>query len=175
MKKFFIFVVILIACSGVKKGSVRNPHLFVDVKNFGQIEIELYPREAPRNVNNVIKLSRSGFYNGLTMYRVIKGFLVQFGCPRGDGSGFPGYYIEDEISRNLTIQRGTVAMANKGPNTNGSQIFISLRPCPELDGCYTIIGQLINGWDVIEKICEVKTNINDFPRQKITIEKVWVE
>lgn len=123
----------------------------------------------------MIALVKKHFYDGLTFHRVIKGFVIQTGCQRGDGTGWPGYYVEDEISLSLTLQKGTVAMANKGPGSNGSQFFIALRPCPELEGRYTIVGHVIKGWEAVEKISEVKTGMRDAPTEKVIVNRIWVE
>ncbi len=180
MRKILILTLVLLSCGGKERirprADLKNPHLFIQVKDYGLIEIELYPRVAPLNVANVVKLARNGFYNGLLFHRVIKNFLIQGGCPKGDGSGNPGYHIIDEIDPELRLQKGTVAMANTGmPNTNGSQFFICLRACPEHDGLHTIIGKVISGWETVEKISEVKTDTQDYPRQDVVMERVWVE
>ncbi len=162
---------------GVKVEKTKAPSLHITVKDFGEIIIELYPEAAPKNVANIIKLANQGFYNNLTFHRVIKGFVIQGGCPKGDGTGGPGYEIEDEISPSLKHLKGTVAMANHGPNTNGSQFYICLAPQPQLDGRYTIIGQVVKGMDVVEKIGDVKTTGPPYnrPLKKVVMEKVWVE
>ncbi len=159
----------------IKTGNI--PYLHIMVRGYGEIVIKLHPKEAPKNVANIIKLANKGFYNGLTFHRVIKGFVIQGGCPKGDGTGGPGYELEDEISPKLKHLKGTVAMANHGPNTNGSQFYICLAPQPQLNGRYTIIGQVVKGMDVVERIGDVKTTgpPYDRPLTRVVMEKVWVE
>ncbi|KPK64879.1 peptidylprolyl isomerase [candidate division WOR_3 bacterium SM23_42] len=147
----------------------------ISVKTYGKIVIELHRNEAPKNVNNIIELTDKGFYNGLIFHRIIKNFVIQGGCPRGDGTGDPGYEIDDEIVPSLKHLKGTVAMANRGPNTNGSQFYICLEPLPRLDGRYTIIGQVVQGMDVVERIGSVQTGQLDRPVTDVVMEKVWIE
>jgi peptidyl-prolyl cis-trans isomerase B (cyclophilin B) len=169
-------VLCLLGCGGHKaKPAAPNPHMFISITGFGPIEIELLPRDAPMNVANLIKLIKSNYYDGLTVHRVIKGFLIQTGCKKGDGSGFPGYHVNDEISRTLLLRKGTVAMANKGPDTNGSQFFICLRETPELEYQYTIVGKVVKGLDIAQKVSEVEADWLETPRKKVVIEKIWVE
>jgi len=179
MKKLFILGLILLACGGTKKESTTQklPLLHINVKDYGEIVIKLYLDEAPRNVKNIIDLTNKGFYNGLKFHRIIKGFVIQGGCPKGDGTGDPGYEIPDEISPKLKHLKGTVAMANRGPNTNGSQFYICLEPQPRLDGRYTIIGEVVKGMDVVERIGDVPTSgpPMDRPLKEIIMEKVWIE
>ncbi len=131
-----------------------NKQYFATVKmeKGGKFVIRLFPDKAPITVDNFVKLARSGFYNGTTFHRVIDGFMAQGGDPTGTGSGGPGYEFQDEIS-DLTFDRaGLVAMANSGPNTNGSQFFITYAPTPWLDGLHTIFGEVIEGMDVVNGI-----------------------
>ncbi len=172
----------LLACGTSKQEKIEETtkeveegtYMHIMVKDYGEIEMILHKSEAPNNVANIVKLTKNGFYNGLTFHRIIKGFVIQGGCPRGDGTGDPGYKIDDEISPNLTHLKGTVAMANSGPNTNGSQFYICLEPQPRLDGGYTIIGQVVNGMDVVTKIGNAKTGPRDRPLTDIIMEKVWI-
>ena len=114
---------------------------------------ELYPNKAPLAVNNFVNLSNDGFYDGLTFHRVLEGFMAQGGDPTGIGTGGPGYRFDDEIDQSLIFDtRGILAMANSGPDTNGSQFFITLVPTPHLDGNYTIFGKLIQGDDVLSDV-----------------------
>jgi len=124
------------------------------VTNKGTIKVKLYPQEAPGTVANFVKLSNKGFYNGLTWHRVVPGFVIQGGDPKGDGSGGPGYMIKNETNKKLKHNRGAVAMANAGRDTAGSQFYIVIdKPAPHLDsGNYTIFGQVIEGQKVAEKI-----------------------
>lgn len=122
--------------------------------NKGDILIELFENEAPNTVANFITLVEQGFYNGLTFHRVIPGFMAQAGCPKGDGTGGPGYYIPDECNKPDARWhfRGSVSMANAGPNTNGSQFFITYMPTEHLNGKHTVFGRVISGMDVVEKL-----------------------
>ncbi len=119
----------------------------------GTIELDLYPQHAPLTVNNFVFLVREGFYDGLTFHRVIKDFVIQGGDPTGRGSGGPGYRFRDEVIGNpLTHEAGVISMANAGPNTNGSQFFITHTPQPHLNGCHTVFGRVVNGMDVVYAI-----------------------
>ena len=123
------------------------------VTSDGSMTFELYANEAPLAVNNFVSLSRDGFYDGLTFHRVLEGFMAQGGDPTGIGTGSPGYRFEDEVNPNLLFDsRGILAMANSGPDTNGSQFFITFVPTPHLDGNYTIFGKLIDGDTVLSAI-----------------------
>jgi peptidyl-prolyl cis-trans isomerase B (cyclophilin B) len=130
----------------------KTPHAVITMENGGKIEIEFYPDAAPKTVDNFIKLSRKGFYNGLTFHRVEPGFVVQGGDPNGNGSGGPGYTIPAEFNSHPHL-RGTVAMARaEDPNSAGSQFYICLAPAPFLDGKYTVFGQVTSGMDVVDGI-----------------------
>jgi peptidyl-prolyl cis-trans isomerase B (cyclophilin B) len=118
----------------------------------GSIEIELFPEEAPKTVANFTKLSGDGFYDGLIFHRVIPDFMIQGGCPQGTGTGGPGYKFEDEANNGLGHQRGVLSMANAGPNTNGSQFFITHVATPWLDGKHTVFGKVIEGLDVVDAV-----------------------
>jgi len=121
----------------------------------GMIELELYPEHAPKTVNNFVFLSREGFYNGVSFHRVISNFVIQGGDPTGTGRGGPGYNFEDEVKGNPLIhKRGVISMANSGPNTNGSQFFITHSPQPHLNGNHTVFGKVIQGLDVVDTIRE---------------------
>ena len=118
----------------------------------GDFVIQLFPAKAPITVNSFVFLARQGFYNGVTFHRVLEGFMAQGGDPTGTGQGGPGYQFVNETS-NLTFDKaGVVAMANSGPNTNGSQFFITFAPQPQLNGGYTIFGQVVSGMDVVNAI-----------------------
>jgi peptidyl-prolyl cis-trans isomerase B (cyclophilin B) len=119
----------------------------------GTIELELYPQHAPKTVNNFVFLAREGFYDGVTFHRVISNFMIQGGDPTGTGRGGPGYKFEDETQGNpLRHERGVISMANAGPNTNGSQFFITHAPQPHLDGKHTVFGKVVAGQDVVDAI-----------------------
>jgi cyclophilin family peptidyl-prolyl cis-trans isomerase len=138
----------------------------------GAIELELFPAEAPRTVANFVELARQGFYEGLVFHRVVPDFMIQGGCPRGDGTGGPGYEFDDEQS-GYRVVRGAVAMANRGPNTNGSQFFIVTAPeCPWLDGKHTVFGRVSAGMDIVDAISAVPRDGRDRPREPVTIERV---
>ena len=138
----------------------------------GPIEIELFPGEAPKTVENFTKLAGEGFYDGLVFHRVIPDFMIQGGCPEGTGTGGPGYQFEDEFNDHK-VERGALAMANAGPNTNGSQFFIvTTEAAPWLDGKHTVFGKVTSGQDVAERISTVPTGAGDRPIQPITIDRV---
>ncbi|MDH3978701.1 MAG: peptidylprolyl isomerase [Gammaproteobacteria bacterium] len=121
--------------------------------NRGTIELELYPEHAPATVNNFVFLAGEGFYDGVSFHRVIPDFMVQGGDPTGSGAGGPGYRFDCETSGNpLKHERGVISMANAGPNTNGSQFFVTHVPCPHLDGRHTVFGKVTNGLDVVDAI-----------------------
>ena len=141
----------------------------------GPVEIELFPGEAPNTVENFTKLVGEGFYDGLTFHRVIPEFMIQAGCPRGDGTGGPGYQFEDEFNEHKVV-RGALAMANAGPNTNGSQFFIvTADACPWLDGKHTVFGRVTDGMDVVDAIQNVQTAAADRPREDVVIERVELD
>ena len=119
----------------------------------GTIELDLYPHHAPKTVNNFVFLSREGFYDGVSFHRVINDFVIQGGDPTGTGRGGPGYRFEDEVVDNpLTHERGVISMANAGPNTNGSQFFITHSPQPHLNGIHTVFGKVVKGLEVLDDI-----------------------
>jgi peptidyl-prolyl cis-trans isomerase B (cyclophilin B) len=118
----------------------------------GPINVELYPDKAPLTVANFVNLAKRGFYNGLSFHRVIPDFMVQGGCPQGTGTGGPGYKFEDETTNGVKHERGVLSMANAGPNTNGSQFFITHVATPWLDGKHTVFGKVISGLDAIDAV-----------------------
>jgi cyclophilin family peptidyl-prolyl cis-trans isomerase len=143
--------------------------------NHGAIALELFDEDAPKTVDNFVKLARDGFYDGITFHRVIPDFMIQGGCPRGDGTGGPGYEFEDEPN-DRRIVRGALAMANRGPDTNGSQFFIvTTEAAPWLDGKHTVFGQVSQGMDVVDEISELPRDASDRPRDAVTIERVELE
>ena len=140
--------------------------------NHGPIEIELFDDDAPKTVDNFVKLARDGFYDGVTFHRVIPDFMIQGGDPTGSGMGGPGYTFEDEFNDHKVV-RGALAMANAGPNTNGSQFFVvTAEATPWLDGKHTVFGQVTQGMDVVDKISSVDTDSNDKPHEAVVIERV---
>jgi cyclophilin family peptidyl-prolyl cis-trans isomerase len=140
--------------------------------NAGAITIELFDDDAPKTVENFRKLSGDGFYDGLIFHRVIRDFMIQGGCPEGTGTGGPGYTFEDEINQNKIV-RGALAMANAGPNTNGSQFFIvTTEEAPWLDGKHTVFGRVTNGMDAVDAIEGTETGPGDRPVEPQVIERV---
>jgi len=139
--------------------------------NRGDMELKLYPEYAPKTVNNFVFLSQEGFYDGVVFHRVISDFMIQGGDPTGTGKGGPGYKFEDEVAENpLGHETGVISMANSGPNTNGSQFFITHSPQPHLDGMHTVFGKLVEGQEIVNAIQQgdrmVKVMVSDDERSK---------
>jgi len=142
--------------------------------NHGAIAVELFDDDAPKTVDNFLKLARDGFYNGVIFHRVIPDFMIQGGDPTGTGTGGPGYQFEDEFNDHK-VERGALAMANAGPNTNGSQFFIvTTEAAPWLDGKHTVFGRVTDGMDVIDTISALETDARDKPHEDVVIERVDV-
>ena len=142
--------------------------------NKGAIAVELFDADAPKTVENFLKLSRDGFYDGVIFHRIIKDFMIQGGDPEGTGTGGPGYTFEDEINEHKIV-RGALAMANAGPNTNGSQFFVvTTDAAPWLDGKHTVFGQVTEGMDTVDAIEAVETGAGDRPVEPVTIERVEI-
>lgn len=140
----------------------------------GDIVFELYPNEAPKTVENFTKLAKDGFYDGLTFHRIISDFMIQGGCPEGTGRGGPGYTFEDEFNEHKVV-RGALAMANAGPNTNGSQFFIVTKEDASwLDGKHTVFGTVVEGMDVVDKLEALETDGMDRPINGALIEKLSI-
>jgi peptidyl-prolyl cis-trans isomerase B (cyclophilin B) len=140
--------------------------------NQGAIEIELFDDDAPKTVENFKKLANDGFYNGVIFHRVIPDFMIQGGDPTGTGTGGPGYQFEDEFNDNK-VERGALAMANAGPNTNGSQFFIvTAEATPWLDGKHTVFGKVTSGMDVVDAIEQTATDSRDKPLEEMRIESI---
>ena len=140
--------------------------------NHGPIEFEMFDEDAPKTVDNFRKLSEDGFYDGLIFHRIIKDFMIQGGCPEGTGTGGPGYEFEDEFNQHKVI-RGALAMANAGPNTNGSQFFIvTTDAAPWLDGKHTVFGRVTSGMEVVDALEALPTDGRDRPREDAKIESV---
>jgi peptidyl-prolyl cis-trans isomerase B (cyclophilin B) len=143
--------------------------------NQGAVEVELFDDDAPKTVENFRKLAGDGFYDGVIFHRVIPDFMIQGGDPTGTGTGGPGYTFEDEFNDH-PVARGALAMANAGPNTNGSQFFIvTADACPWLDGKHTVFGRVTDGMDVVDTISGVDTDARDRPRSDVVIERVGVQ
>jgi cyclophilin family peptidyl-prolyl cis-trans isomerase len=140
--------------------------------NKGTIELALFDGDAPKTVENFRSLAEKGFYDGVIFHRVIPDFMIQGGDPTGTGSGGPGYTFEDEFNDH-PVARGALAMANAGPNTNGSQFFIvTADACPWLDGKHTVFGQVTGGMDVVDAISQLDRDPGDRPREDVSIERV---
>src|SRR6187401_646089 len=138
----------------------------------GDIVFELFDEDAPKTVENFKKLASDGFYDGLTFHRIIRDFMIQGGCPEGTGTGGPGYTFEDEINDHKIV-RGALAMANAGPNTNGSQFFIvTTDAAPWLDGKHTVFGQVVEGMDAVDAIEAAPTGPGDRPSEPQVIERI---
>ena len=157
----------------------NNMYTIAIETNYGAIEFTTYDADAPKTVKNFIDLAQKGFYDGLTFHRVISGFMIQGGDPNGNGTGGPGYKFEDEPnpqtdSYRAGYKRGVVAMANAGPNTNGSQFFIMHQDYP-LPNNYTIFGKVSKGQEVVDAIANVKTGANDMPVEKVVMKRVTVK
>ena len=160
---------------------MKNPLVTMILENGDMMKIELYPEIAPESVRNFVYLINKGFYNGLIFHRVISGFMIQGGCPRGIGTVGPGYSIKGEFSRNgfkndLKHTRGVISMARSMlPNSAGSQFFIMHKDSPHLDGSYAAFGKVVEGIEVVDKIASVATDYNDKPLNNIIIKTVEVE
>ena len=158
-----------------------NPKITITMKNGGSIQVELYPEVAPNTVMNFMSLASKGFYNGLVFHRVIRGFMIQGGCPNGTGMGGPGYSIKGEFRGNgvenrLRHERGVISMARSMmPNSAGSQFFIMHQDAPHLDGQYAAFGRVIAGMDVVDAIAAQRTNAMDKPLEPQVMESVTVE
>jgi peptidyl-prolyl cis-trans isomerase B (cyclophilin B) len=140
--------------------------------NQGAVEVELFDDDAPKTVENFRKLAGDGFYDGVIFHRVIPDFMIQGGDPTGTGTGGPGYTFEDEFNDH-PVARGALAMANAGPNTNGSQFFIvTADACPWLDGKHTVFGRVTDGMDVVDAISQLETDGGDRPRETVSIDRV---
>ncbi len=141
--------------------------------NMGNFKVELYNDKAPLTVGNFMKLVDQGFYNGLIFHRVIDGFMLQCGCPHGTGRGGPGYTIKDEFHPDLKHDsKGVLSMANAGPNTGGSQFFITVAPTPWLDKHHAIFGKVVEGYEVVEAISKVDKDRMDKPLKEIKINSI---
>lgn len=159
----------------------KHPIVTFEMESGKQIQVELYPEIAPNTVNNFISLVNKGFYNGLIFHRVIRGFMIQGGCPNGTGMGGPGYHIKGEFSMNgfnntLKHTAGVISMARaQHPDSAGSQFFIMHKDSPHLDGSYAAFGKVIAGMDVVNEIATTRTDYSDRPMEPQTIQSVSVD
>ena len=159
----------------------KYPIVTFNIKNFGTIKAELYPEIAPNTVNNFISLVSKGFYNGLSFHRIIEGFMIQGGCPKGNGTGGPNYSIKGEFNyngfeNNLKHDKGVLSMARSMlPNSAGSQFFIMHQKSPHLDGQYAAFGKVISGIEVVDKIATTRTDYYDRPFEEVVMESVEVD
>lgn len=158
------------------------PTATIKIKDYGTVVAELYPDKAPNTVNNFISLANSGFYDGLTFHRIIKGFMIQGGCPEGNGTGGPGYSIKGEFTKNgyeyndLAHTEGVLSMARANdPDSAGSQFFIMADEATHLNGQYAAFGKVTEGLDIIKTINSVKTDSNDKPLTDVIIEEIRVD
>lgn len=159
----------------------QNPIVTITMVGGKQMKVELYPEVAPNTVNNFISLVKKGYYDGLIFHRVIKGFMIQGGCPNGNGMGGPGYGIKGEflingVQNNLKHSKGVLSMARaQNPNSAGSQFFIMHQNSPHLDGQYAAFGKIIEGQEIVDEIADVKTNHSDRPLDEQKIETMVVD
>ncbi|MCI7796428.1 MAG: peptidylprolyl isomerase, partial [Lachnospiraceae bacterium] len=160
---------------------MQNPVITIEMMNGDVIKAELYPEVAPNTVNNFLSLVKKGFYDGLIFHRVIRGFMIQGGCPNGNGMGGPGYQIRGEFTSNgfrneLSHTPGVLSMARaQNPNSAGSQFFIMHESAPYLDGQYAAFGQVIEGMENVNKIAEVRTDFSDRPMKEQKIKSITAE
>ena len=159
----------------------KRPEITITMENGKEIKLELYPEKAENTVKNFIELAESGYYDGLKFHRVIKGFMIQGGCPDGTGMGDPGYSIKGEFSTNgydndLSHEKGVISMArSSNPDSAGSQFFIVHQDSPHLDGSYAAFGRVIEGMETVDSIAEVQTGVRDLPEEEQIMESVEVE
>lgn len=186
MKKLLILCLLVfssfsvVACGSETKSEPdavpMKPATAVFETSMGDFEVKLATDLAPKTCENFINLAKKGFYNGVTFHRVIDNFMIQGGDPIGTGTGGPGYTIKGEFSSKLTHEgAGVLSMANAGPNTGGSQFFITLRACPWLDGKHAVFGKVTKGMNVVYKIGKVKTDGNDKPLEPVTIKNIVIK
>ncbi len=185
MKKILVFVMMSLlilsaGCTAAEKTDkgetkVANPIAVFETSE-GTFEIELYADKAPKTVENFVTLAKKGFYDGLIFHRVIDNFMIQGGCPLGTGTGGPGYTIPDEFHPDLKHDsEGILSMANAGPDTGGSQFFITLKDTPWLDGHHAVFGKVIKGMDVVHAIGKADTDFSDRPLKDVVMKKVSIQ
>ncbi len=153
----------------------------IKVRDFGEMEVELYPEKAPETVENFIKLVEDKFYDGLIFHRIIKGFMIQGGCPEGTGMGGPGHTIKGEFKQNgfdkndIKHEKGVISMARSmDMNSAGSQFFIMHQNSPHLDGAYAAFGKVVKGIDIVDEIASVRTSFTDKPKKDVVIESIEI-
>jgi peptidyl-prolyl cis-trans isomerase B (cyclophilin B) len=160
---------------------MANPIFKIEMENGDVMTGELYPEIAPNTVKNFVSLVNKGFYDGLIFHRVIKGFMIQGGCPQGTGTGGPGYGIKGEFKANgfdndLKHDKGILSMARaQNPNSAGSQFFLMHAKSPHLDGSYAAFGQVTGGLDIVDKIAETKTDFRDKPKEEQKIKSITID
>ena len=175
MKKYILFIILilLVGCSNEVKEMKK---IAVFETNKGTFEIELFTEKAPITTKNFIDLVNKKFYDGLIFHRVIADFMIQGGDPDGDGTGGPGYEIKDEFHKDLKHNSaGILSMANAGPNTGGSQFFITLIPTPWLDGKHSVFGKVTKGMNIVNEIGKVQVDSNDKPVEDVVINKITIK
>ena len=188
MRRFIAICLALVCCFVLsacgEKGKAAGAPAKISVKpavavfdtNMGSFEVELATKDAPNTCANFIALAKKGFYNNVTFHRVIDGFMIQGGDPTGTGTGGPGYTIKDEFSPKLNHNEpGVISMANAGPNTGGSQFFITLAPTAWLNNKHAVFGKVIKGMDVVKKIGKVKTDGRDKPLEPVVIKTITIK
>ena len=178
MKKVIIasmMLLIFLAACNSEGEKMANRRAIIET-NLGNIEIELFEDKAPITAKNFVTLAEKGFYDDLIFHRVIPKFMIQGGDPQGDGQGGPGYTIKDEFHPDLKHDKpGILSMANAGPNTGGSQFFITVVPTPWLDGRHSVFGKVLEGQDVVDKISNVERDRYDKPLEDVLIKKIRIE
>jgi cyclophilin family peptidyl-prolyl cis-trans isomerase len=182
MKRYALLIVIAMllaaaagAVTGLFTGKTMENKIATFNTSMGTFKVELFEDNAPNTAGNFISLVEKGFYNGLVFHRVIDGFMIQGGDPNGDGTGGPGYTIDDEFGEDLAHDSaGILSMANRGPDTGGSQFFITLAPTPWLDGKHAIFGKVIEGMDVVEKIGKTPTDSSNRPLTPVVINNITI-
>ena len=186
MRKIFVLALSMLLMLSVGCGAQENEKgentvaksnpIAVFETNKGTFEVELFADKAPKTAGNFMDLAKKGFYDGLVFHRVIDGFMIQGGDPKGNGTGGPGYTIEDEFHPDLKHDgEGILSMANAGPNTGGSQFFITLAETPWLDGKHAVFGKVIKGMDVVAAIGKSETDFRDRPLEDVVMEKVTIK
>ena len=172
--KRFLFAVVIFSFFGVVHAEEGIVKIQIETTK-GNIHADLYSKEVPKTVENFLALTRKGFYEGIIFHRVLPNFMIQTGDPTGTGTGGPGYTFKDEFSPNLRHDKqGTLSMANSGPNTNGSQFFITEVPTPWLDNKHSVFGQVTEGMEVVRAIASAERDGQDKPLEPISIEKITI-